>query len=76
MNVEERGGAVCGIVLHPVQTWFLLLCGFVSTWLDLVLQARVDVNIILSSAQASLVRNGDHSNDELRLRNMDTHKRK
>ena len=41
----------------------------------LQLQARVDFKIIPSAAQASLVRHGDHTNYELRLRNMDTLKR-
>ena len=38
-------------------------------------QTRVDLNILPFSAPASLIRHGDHSNDEPRIRNVDTLKR-
>ena len=41
----------------------------------LQIQAIIDFKIILSSSQASLIRHGDHSDDEPRLRHMDTFKR-
>ena len=41
----------------------------------LQIQARVDLKIILSSAQASLIRHGDLPDDEPRPSNMDTLKR-
>ena len=40
-----------------------------------VLQIQIDLKILASSATASLIRHGDHPNDELRIRNMDTLKR-
>ena len=41
----------------------------------LQIQTRAHLKISPSSTPASLIRHGDHSNDELRLRNMDTLKR-
>ena len=38
----------------------------------LQIQARVDLKILLSSALASLIRHGDHPNDEPRIRNKNT----
>ena len=39
------------------------------------IQTRADLEIVPSSASASLIRHGGHPNDELRLRTTDPHKR-